>query len=710
MIKEPQAPRIAEKITLGFNKNEYRGNEELLINPSIETIDYYNWLRDEKKSKKYLNDENNYFNNIMKDTKNVQEKLHNKFNSEYLLNGKIKLKKYNKSSKFLYFFCDNYYRIKICDIKEYNIFVDQKVLFEKKINLLLDVKEISENEKFCQIKKVLPNHNDTIIAYIIDKIGNEEYDIEFKNIENNKIYEIKLPHKITEYYIWSPVENAIFYVHRKKEKNYQLWYLNIDTKENILIFEEKNVNNFIKLTKSSDKKYLFLYSIGENVNKCYYYRFCKEKIERPKMKKFIKKKIGFEYFLSSYKNHFIMITNKNSKNFKLMCVSKKNTDTKNWFNLIENDKNSNIEYFLTLKNYLIFLTQKNGLKNIGIINLKEKINKNKIKNVKYVDFPREIVYDLDIELHIDDNKFIINYSSYIIPKIYYEYNLETNNIEIMYEYKLNNYNPNLYAMKLVNVPSHDNVNIPLSIVYKKEFGELKNKTRPFLLSTYGSYGTINSCDFHYDIINLLDHSIVFAKAHVRGGGELGETWHKDGKKYNKINSIIDFITCSEYLIDNNYTTSDLLAIEGTSAGGLIVSSCMVLRPELYKLVIARVPVIDLINTLSDYKIPYTIGGWNEYGNPNIKKDLMFMKQYAPYNNIQNIDYPHSLIMTGFHDGRVPYWEAAKFMAKLRHMKTDKNIHLLYTNMYCGHFLGMSEINNMSHHVLIYAFILKIFNL
>jgi Protease II len=213
-----------------------------------------------------------------------------------------------------------------------------------------------------------------------------------------------------------------------------------------------------------------------------------------------------------------------------------------------------------------------------------------------------------------------------------------------------------------------------------------------------------------EIISLLDRSIVYAQAHVRGGGEFGKLWHNSGRKYKKINSIIDFITCSEYLIEHNYTNSNLLAIFGVSAGGLLANSCMVLRPELYKMVITTVPFVDLLNTTADPKIACAIDDWYEFGNPNIKKDFMYMKQYSPYNNIQNVDYPHNLIISGFHDYRVPYWEAAKFMAKLRHMKTDNNIHLLYTNMSCGHFLGCSEINNMDYEFVIYAFMLKIFSL
>ena len=714
-MEEPQAPRIEEKIKIGYHDNEYRGKEELLINPPIEMTDYYNWLSNDKDPAvlKYLNEENEYFNNIMDGTKYTQYKLQFEYNFRCIINEKIKLIKFYPSSELIYFIYNkNLYRIESSDVKKNDVYIDKKILFEKNISLLLDVNEISKDKKFCNVKSIFPNYNETILSYAIDTIGNENYDIKFKDIQNNKILEIKLLHNYIRNFVWSPIENAIFYIIYKTNEPRQLWYFNIDTKKSKLLFEEKNIKNSVVMRISDDKTYLFVTSITRNTTKCYYYKFVnKKKINRSNnIRIFTKNKLGLKYNITNYKNHFIILTNRDSKekNFKLMCVSKNNTNIKYWFDLINNDENINIRCLFCIKDYLILLIHKNGLGNVGIINLKEKIKKNKKKEIKYLKFPG-LIYDLDINYHRDDKKFIIEYSSYNIPKIYYEYDLEEDTMEVIYEEKINDFNPKFYETKLINVTSDNNVNIPLSIVYNKKFGKLEDKPRPFLLSAYGAYGYIN--DYHIlDKISLLNRSIVFAQAHVRGGGEFGEMWHENGKKNNKINSIIDFIACSEYLIENNYTKPELLAICGSSAGGLLVYSSMILRPELYKVVISRVPFIDPINTLCNPKIPGTVIDWDEYGNPNIKKDLMIMKQYAPYNNIQNVDYPHTLIMAGFHDNRVPYWEAAKFMAKLRHMKTDNNIHLLHMDMNAGHYLSNIKYDGVYCDIIMYSFLLKIFNL
>ena len=419
------------------------------------------------------------------------------FFSRYQTNEKIKLIKYNPLSKYYYFMLNNnFYRIKTNDINKNEIYIDGKILLEKKIYLVLNTNKVPKNG-YCHI--ISPNYKDTIISYITDINGDEKYDIIFKDILKNKILEIKLPHKITVNYVWSPVENAIFYTISQTNRINQLWYLNIDTKENKLIFEEKHIEYFIWIKKSNDNQYLLINSLSRKTSKCYYYKFIsKNKKNRlNKIRIINKKKTGLKYNgIISYKNYFIILTNKNckSKNFKLMCVPKENTRIKNWFDLTKNDENINISHLICSQDYLILLVQKNGLKNIGIINLKEKITKNKTKEIKYLNFQGPIYY-INVKLHNDTNKIIIKYSSYIIPLTYYEYDLEKDNMKVIYDYKLNGYNSELYEIKLLHVPSHDNVNIPISIVYKKEFGKLKDNPRPFILSAYGSYGSLMECSY-----------------------------------------------------------------------------------------------------------------------------------------------------------------------------------------------------------------------
>ena len=408
-----------------------------------------------------------------------------------------------------------------------------------------------------------------------------------------------------------------------------------------------------------------------------------------------------EYSVYHHTDKFYIVTNDGATNFKLMEVSDKSPEKENWAETIPHSDDVKIDYVDMFRDHMVVYERENGLKQIRIFDMSN-------GESHRVEFP-EPVYTFSARRgNKEYNKKTLRftYTSLITPKSVFDYGMDSRDRELLKEYEvLGGYDKANYSTERIFAKASDGVRVPISIVYRNDF--VKNGSRPALLYGYGSYGSSREPSFDSKILSLLDRGFVYAIAHVRGGGEMGRVWYDDGKLKNKINTFTDFIACAEHLISEGYTNSGELAIQGGSAGGLLMGAVTNMKPELFKLVIASVPFVDVINTMLDETIPLTAIEWEEWGNPKVKEDYDYMIRYSPYDNVTGKEYPNMLIKAGLNDPRVGYWEPAKWTAKLRALKTDKNLLILKTKMGAGHMGSSGRYDYLRDKAFEYAVILDV---
>jgi oligopeptidase B len=440
-----------------------------------------------------------------------------------------------------------------------------------------------------------------------------------------------------------------------------------------LIYHEKDDAFYINLSKSDNKKYIFITMVSQNTSEVYY---LSSDNKNDQIKLFEKRLKGTEYYIEQYEDYFFIITNRdNAFNFKIMKTELDNTIYQNWKEFIPHRENVRIDDIKLFENYIVITERSNGLKHIRIKNQNEDF---------YINF-NEDVYDIYLGINPEFNTSILrfHYSSLKTPDCVYFYDMSSKKRELKkMQEVLGGYNPNDYNTERIWAESYDGTLVPISLLYKK--GIKLDGNNPLYLYGYGSYEISIDTDFSSSRLSLVDRGFIYAIAHIRGGGELGRKWYENGKLLNKKNTFKDFIACAEHLIKQKYTSSNKLVICGGSAGGLLMGAVTNMKPDLFKLVIAHVPFVDVINTMMDDKLPLTVIEYDEWGNPNQKEYFDYMMSYSPYDNIEEKEYPNMLVTAGLNDPRVGYWEPAKYVAKLRKMKKDNNILLLKTNMGAGH--------------------------
>ena len=417
------------------------------------------------------------------------------------------------------------------------------------------------------------------------------------------------------------------------------------------------------------------------------------------------RKDGIEYFAAHHEGHFFIVTNEDAQNFKLMKASISNLNRDQWQEVLPHrpDMMLSSEWIDTFKDYLVLYERRDGLKQIRIS------ASDGISNVRYVSFPEEDYYfELESNPEYDTNILRFKYSSLITPFSIIDYHMDTGEWELKKEDEIpSGYDKSQFISKRIYATAADGMQIPISIAYKKD---LKlDGTNPTLLHGYGAYGAVLDAEFTPNRLSLLDRGFIYAIAHIRGGSDLGRAWYDNGKVLQKKNSFTDFIACAEHLINEGYTAKDKLAIYGVSAGGLLVNASMVMRPDLFKAVIGRVPFVDVVNSISDPSIPLTTLEYDEWGNTANKEHYDYMLSYSPYDNIRAADYPNILLIGGLNDPRVAYWEPAKFAAKLLELKTDNNMLLLKTNLHAGHAGASGRYDFLKDVAFEYAFLIDRLN-
>lgn len=634
-------------------------------------IDNYYWLNDRENPEviDYLKKENEYYQKMTSHTKSLQDDLFKEM--------KARIKE--DDSSVPYFYNGYYYITRYETGKDYPIYARRKGSLSAKEEILFDCNEMAKGHTYFHMGGLSISPDNKQVAFGVDIVGRRIYTIQVKSLLTDEVFADKIENT-TGNSVWANDNKTIFYTRQDKvtlrsDKVYR-HKAGSDSKKDILVYDEKDDTFGVEVSKSKSRKYIIIESGSTLTTE---YRFLAADNPEGDFKVFQKRIRGLEYSVSHYGNHFYIRTNADkAENFKLMQTPENATEKSNWTVLIPHRKDVLLEDIEIFKDYLVVEERSNGLTKIQIRPWNG-------EGAYYLPFESE-TYTAYTTTNVDFETDVLRYSyqSMATPSSVIDFNMKTKAKTILKEQQVlgGKFDKENYTEERLWATAADGTKIPISVVYKK--GLEKDGNNPTLLYAYGSYGASMDPYFSSTRLSLLDRGFVYAIAHIRGGEELGRHWYEDGKLLKKKNTFTDFIDCSKFLIAEKYTSAEHLYAEGGSAGGLLMGAVVNMAPELYHGVIAQVPFVDVVTTMLDDSIPLTTGEYDEWGNPNEKKYYDYMKSYSPYDNVTAKEYPNMYVSTGLHDSQVQYWEPAKWVAKLRALKTDKNMLFLDTNMDAGH--------------------------
>jgi oligopeptidase B len=654
-------------------------------------IDNYFWLRERENPEvlEYLKAENAYTDAVMKHTEALQESLYQE------MKGRIKETDLSVPVKI-----DDYYYYNRTEAgQQYPIYCRKYGSLEAEEEVLLDQNELARGYDYFRlgVLEVSPNHR--LLAYAVDTTGGEEFKLFVKDLETGKLLPDVIP-QVSYSLEWANDNRTFFYTTLDPAKRpFKVFrhVLGTDAEDDQLVFHEPDEAYFVYVGKSKSKEYLFL-TLESNITT--EVRYLKADDPFGTFQVIHPREEGMEYSVAHNGDWFYILTNDQAINFRLMKAPVSEPDKEHWTEVIPHRENVKIDYIEMFRDFLVVFEKENGLKRIRVTRLED-------GDTHYVDFP-EPVYTISRGNNPEFTaRFLrFNYASLITPRTVFDYDLEKRTRELKkQEEVLGGYDPNVYESKRLWATAPDGVKVPMSLVYRK--GIRLDGQNPLYLYGYGSYGATIDPYFSSNRFSLIDRGFVYVIAHVRGGGYLGRPWYEDGKLLHKRNTFTDFIACAEHLIQEGYTNPDKLVISGGSAGGLLMGAVTNMRPDLFKAVVARVPFVDVINTMLDESIPLTVTEYDEWGNPHEKEYYDYIRTYSPYDNVEAKAYPNILVTAGLNDARVQYWEPAKWVAKLRDLKTDDNLVLLKTNMGAGHSGRSGRYEYLREVAFRYAFILDI---
>ncbi len=657
-------------------------------------IDNYYWLnkRENPEVIDYLNAENDYTKSMMQHTETFQKELFEEMKGRikeddmsvpYKLNGYWYITRYEKS-------------------KDYPIYVRKKESLDAPEELLFDCNEMAKAHTYFNLGGIAISPDNTMAAFSTDTVSRRQYTVQIKNLITGEIYSDKILNT-TGSITWANDNKTLFYAVKDeitlRSHKILKHKLHTETKKDIEVFHEKDetFNTFVYKTKS--KKYII---IGSSSTLTTEYRILNADTPDDEFKVFQERIRELDYNISHFKDHFYIITNSDgATNFKLLKTKETATQKEYWQEVIPHRDTVLLEDIEIFKDYLVINERENGLNNLRVISW------DGTEDYK-LPFNSE-TYTVFIGNNADFDSEVLRYgfNSLTSPSSVIDYNFKSKLKEIKKEQAVlgGEFDKNNYESKRIWATARDGVKVPISLVYKK--GIKLDGTNPLLQYAYGSYGSTIDPSFSSIRLSLLDRGFVYAIAHIRGGEYLGRAWYEKGKLLSKLNTFHDFIDCSEHLIEQKYTSNEHLYAYGGSAGGLLMGAVINMSPELYNGILAAVPFVDVVTTMLDDSIPLTTGEYDEWGNPNKADYYNYMKSYSPYDNVEAKSYPNMLVTTGLHDSQVQYWEPAKWVAKLRELKTDTNKLLLHTDMNSGHGGASGRFESLKEIALEYAFLLDL---
>jgi oligopeptidase B len=665
-------------------------------------VDHYAWLRDKQDPRvaAYLTAENDYSGGYMKSTEAMQEKLYQEMLGRIL----------QTDLSVPYTLRGHEYYTRTVEGRQYSIYC-RKSAQNPAEQILLDLNVLSEGHSFLGLGIFEVSDDNHLLAYATDVTGFRQYTLQIKDLRTNELLPLRVE-RVTSA-AWSSDNRTLFYVVEDEvtKRSHQLYrHVLGSSHPDTLLFEEKDERFRIDVERSRSGAYLFLVSNSHTTSENYFLR-----ADRPsgEFQLIHPRKDEHEYYVDHHPGSasdpaggiFFIRTNDNGRTFRLMTAPAVDPVRSRWHEVIPNRHSVMLAGIAAFRSHLVLVEREAGLPHLRIVDLTREAT-SALEASRRISFA-EPAYNAALGANPEfDTRFVrFTYESFITPRSVYDLEIETDNRTLRKQQPvLGGYDPSLYGSERLHTTAADGTKIPISVVYRHDTP--RDASAPLLLYGYGSYGISMPVSFSSNRLSLLDRGMIFAIAHIRGGGELGKPWHDAGRMHRKMNTFTDFIACAEDLIALGFAAKNRLIIEGGSAGGLLMGAVANLRPDLFRAVVSHVPFVDVLNTMLDPTLPLTVGEYEEWGNPQRAEDYFYMKSYCPYTNLARKDYPAMLVKTGLNDSQVMYWEPAKYVAKLRTLKTDGNVLLLKTNMGAGHGGASGRYDYLREIAFDYAFVLN----
>ena len=652
-------------------------------------VDNYFWLRDKTNPevKAYLEAENAYTDAVMRATEPLQRKLYDE------MLGRIK----ETDVEVPYQDGGYFYYSRTEAGKQYPILCRKKGSLNAPEEVVLDVNELAKGQAFMSLPTYQVSEDGNLLAYTTDNTGFRQYTLAVKDLRTGK--QLADHAERVGSVVWANDNKTIFYtVEDATTKRQYLLYRHTvgTTRPDDLIYEEKDERFEVDAWKTRSKAYIFLVVASATTSEV---RYIPADQPGSAWKVMEPRKQGVEYYADHNGDSFYLRVNDTGRNFRLVKAPAADPRSQNWQEVVAQRPDVKLEETNFFKDYYILYERENGLPQIRVTDLRN-------GQSRRIEFP-EPAYDAGSydNREYDTNKFRYVYESFVTPHSIFEYDMEKGSSILLKEHEVpGGYDRTRYQVERISAAAADGVKVPISVIHLK--GAKLDGTGPLYLYGYGAYGASMDIDFDSSIFSMVDRGVVYAIAHIRGGGEMGKVWHDQGRMMQKKNTFTDFITCAEYLVAQGYGSKDRLAIEGASAGGLLIGAVLNMRPDLFHAAIVGVPFVDVINTMLDASIPLTAPEFEEWGNPKEKEAFDYMLSYSPYDNIAAKAYPNMLVRTSFNDSQVMYWEPTKYVAKMRALRTDHNILILKANLSpAGHGGVSGRYDRLRQEAFDYAFLL-----
>ena len=655
-------------------------------------VDDYYWLKERENPEvvAYLEAENAYLEASMKHTEPLQETLYEE------IVGRIK-----KDDNSVPYKRDGYYYYtRFIEGGEYPLHCRTKGSLAAEEEIMLDGNELAAGHDFFALRGLQVSSGQDILAYGVDTVGRRFYTLRFKNLTTGEMLPDVIP-DVTANTAWANDNRTLFYTrqHPDNLRWYQIYrhVLGTDPAEDDLVYEEADETFTSFVYKTRSKKFVMIGSF-QTLSSEMRYLDADDPGGEPRILE--PRRRDHEYQVDHYGDHFYIRTNHEARNFRLMKTPITDTGMASWQEVIPHREDVFLDDIELFRDHMVVSERREGLLQMRVV----KLSTGEEHGLDFGE-PAYLAFASD-NFDFDTNILRYRYTSMTTPWSVFDYDLDTREKTLLKQQEvLGDFDRANYVTERLSATARDGERIPVSLLYRK--GTEKDGGNPLLLYAYGSYGATIDPTFNSARLSLIDRGFVFAVAHIRGGQVMGRRWYEDGKLLKKKNTFRDFIDTGEYLIAEGYTSKDRLFALGGSAGGLLMGAVVNMRPDLFRGVIARVPFVDAITTMLDPDIPLTAGEWDEWGDPRKKEYYDYILSYSPYDNVEAKDYPHMLVTTGLHDSQVQYWEPAKWVAKLRAMKTDDNRLLLYTNMEAGHSGTTGRFKRHRQTARDYAFLLDL---
>ena len=675
------APPVAKKL---HTENHINGGN---------LADDYHWLREKLKPEvaRYLEAENSYTDSVMRRTEALQKRLYDEMLSH------VKETDVNVPYKE----GDYFYYSRWEAGKQYLILGRKPGSVGAAEQIILDVNELAKGEKFMSLGTFVVSDDGNRLAYSTDNTGFRQYRMHVRDLRTGK--DLPDTAEKTGSLVWAADSQTLFYTiedHAKRQYRLYRHTLGSAAGSDELVYEEKDERFNIRAERSRSHKYIFLTSASHTTSEVRYRDAANPTGE---WKLLAPREQDVEYYADHLGDQFYIRTNDKGRNFRLVSAPVDDPGKANWKEVVPVREDVMLSAFEAFQDFYVLFERERGLPQLTIVTLATGAQQR-------IPFP-EPVYTASPQTNREfkTKLFRYAYQSLLTPPSVFDYDVEKHTSTLLKQNEVpGGYDSSKYNSERLWATARDGAKVPISVVYRKDLKK-EDGSNPLYVYGYGSYGFPLPVTFSSNRLSLLDRGFVMAFAHIRGGGDLGKPWHDAGRMMNKMNTFTDFIDCTEYLVANKYGARDKIVIEGGSAGGLLMGAVTNLRPDLFKVVVAHVPFVDVMNTMLDASLPLTVPEYEEWGNPNEKAAYDYMLKYSPYDNLKKGPYPAMLVKTSFNDSQVMYWEPAKYVAKLRTLKTDNNVLLLKTNMAAGHGGSSGRYDYLKEIAFDYAFMLTQLN-